>query len=104
MEVKGLVPDHLLQELLRRLEVIPRPVERRGALVVRKFNIDEQLFEVWMLEAVLDGVPLLRIEDEHLLKETVSVGVCLREDLFHCLLVSLRKFPDVLPGKIVTNK
>ena len=98
MKVKRFLPNHGLQELLRRFEVVPRPVELSRALVVREFDIDEELLEVRMLKAVLHGVPLLRIKYQHLLEKTVRVGVRLWEYLFHRLLVSLWELPDVLSG------
>ena len=57
-----------------------------------------------MLQAILDRVPLLRIENQHLLKQAMGIWVGLREDLFHRLFVSLRKFANVAPGQIVTDE
>ena len=87
MEVKRLIPYHFLQELLSWLEVVPRPVELSWALIVRQLDINEEFLKVWMLEAVLHGVPLLRVKYEHLLEQAVSIRVCFWEYLLHCLLV-----------------
>ena len=62
MVLKRLVPDHLLELILRGLEVVPGPVEWVGTLVVGQVDVDEKLFEVWVLQAVLDGVALLGVE------------------------------------------
>ena len=57
-----------MEDVFGWFEVVPRPIERLWTLVIRKADVHEQLFEVWMLKAILDSVALLRIEHKHLLK------------------------------------
>lgn len=100
----GLIPDHLLQLVLRWLEVVPGPVERIRALVVGQVDVDEKLFEVGVLQAVFHRVTFLRVEDEHLLKQAVGVGVRFGENLLHCLLVALGQLSNVATRQIVPNE
>ena len=65
--LEWLFPDHALELLACRLKVIPCPVEGLYALIVRQIDIYEQLFEVGMLQAVLDRVAFLRVKHKHLL-------------------------------------
>lgn len=104
MVLQGFVPDHFLELVLGGLEVVPGPVEGLKALVVGQVDIDEKLFEVGVLEAVLDGVALLGVEHQHLLKQAVSVRVRLGEDLLHSLLVALGQLADVASGQIISNE
>ena len=57
-----------------------------------------------MLQAVLNRVAFLRVENEHLLKQAMSVGVRLREDLLHCLLVPLGQLTNVSSGKVIADE
>lgn len=66
MEFQGLVPDHLLEDFLGGLEVVPAPVEWLFA-----FGLDllvVEAFEVRVLQALLHRVPLLGVENQHLAK------------------------------------
>lgn len=57
-----------------------------------------------MLQAVLHSVPLLWVEDKHLLKQAVRVRVRLREDLLHRLLVAFGELLNVLARQIIANE
>ena len=57
-----------------------------------------------MLKAILDRIALFRVEHKHLLEQAVRVGIGLREDLLHALLVAFRELADVLSGQVITNK
>ncbi len=93
-----------MEDVFGGLEVVPSPVEWLGALVVAKADVYEQLLEVGMLEAILDRVSLLRVEHQHLLEQTVSVRICLWEDLLEDLLVAFWQFSDVFAGKLVSDE
>jgi hypothetical protein len=63
MELKRLVPHHLLKYLLRRLKVVPAPVER--FLAFRLYLFVVQTLEVWMLQALLHRIALFWVKDQH---------------------------------------
>jgi hypothetical protein len=77
VKLEGLLVYHLLQDFLSRLEIIPSPIKRLFALWL-SFLIMES-FKVWVLEALLDCVALLGVEDQHLAQKVkgnwVSFGV-----------------------------
>jgi hypothetical protein len=102
--LERLVPDHVLQLVLRGLEVVPSPVEGLLALVVDEVDVHEQFFEVGVLEAVFDRVALLWVEHEHLLQQAVSIWVGLGEDLAHSLLVAFGQLADVLASQVVADE
>jgi len=104
MVLKGFVPDHILKLVLGGFEVVPSPVERLYALIISQVDIDKELLEIGMLEAILHGVPLLRIKHKHLLEQAVSIGICFGENLFHSLLVAFGELTDVAACEVVTNE
>ena len=64
MELKRLVPNHLLQHVLGRFKVVPGPVEWLLAFGLNFFVVEA--FEVWVLKALLHSVSLLGVEYQHL--------------------------------------
>jgi len=64
MKLKRLLVDHLLQDFLGRLKVVPGPVERFFALRLSLFIVKS--LEVRMFQALFDSVALLWVEDKHL--------------------------------------
>lgn len=86
MELQGLVEDHVLQDILGRLEVVPRPVK-----LLRSFDDGLVVFvgvEVRMHKALLDRVALLRVEHQHLAQQLKCRWIRLREDSLERLLVA----------------
>lgn len=76
MELQRLIPHHRLQQILRWLEVVPRPVE--GLFCLGLSLLVVKSLEVGVLQALLHGVAFLRVENEHLGKQIQSNRVRLR--------------------------
>lgn len=104
MVLKGFIPDHALELVLCRFEVVPGPVERLYALIISQVDIYKELLEIRMLKAILYGVALLRVEHKHLLEQAVSIGIRFGENLFHSLLVAFGELADVAACEVVTDE
>lgn len=102
MELERLFPDHGLQQILGRLEVVPGPVE--GFVALRLHLLVVEALKVGVLEALLHSVALLRIEYQHLAQEIQSHRVGLGIKTSPALLVALRQLADVLSRKLVTDE
>jgi len=87
VELQRLVPHHLLQQLLRGLEVVPSPVEGLLGLGLGLFIV--QAFEVGVLQALLHGVAFFGVEDQHLAEQVERHWVCLWIQRLPALFVSL---------------
>lgn len=88
MKLKRLIVDHLLQYLFRRLEVVPRPVERLLALGLGLLVV--QALEVRVLQALFHRVAFLRVEHQHFTQEVKRHGVRLGVEGAPTLFVALR--------------
>ena len=67
MKFERLLVDHLLKDFLRRLEIIPGPI--KWLLTLRLSFFVVQALEIWVLQALLDCVAFLRVENKHFPEE-----------------------------------
>lgn len=96
VELQRLIPHHSLQKLFSWLEVVPAPVEWLLAFWLHLFVV--QPFEVWVLEALLDCVPLFWIEYQHFTEEIQSNWVRLWIEAGPALFISFRQLTDIFTG------
>lgn len=102
MELKRLLPDHSLQQFLRRLKVVPCPVE--WLLTFGLHLLVVQALEIRMFQALFHRVALLRIEYQHFAQEIQRDRVGLRIQAGPALLVALGQLPNVLACQIVADE
>jgi hypothetical protein len=102
VKLEGLLVYHLLQDFLGRLEIVPSPIKWLLALWLG-FLIMKS-FEIWVLEALLDCVALLGIEDQHLTQKIEGHWVRLGVQGRPGLLVAFGQLTNVFSCKIITNK
>lgn len=102
MELQGLIPDHSLEKLFGWLKVVPAPVEWLLAFRLHLFVV--QPFKVWVLQALLDRVPLLWIEYQHFTKEIQGDRVRLWIEAGPALFISFGQLSDVFTCQVVANE
>lgn len=79
MEIETLLVDHVLEELLGGLEIVPGPVEH--LLADDLLLLVVQSVEVGVSKALLNCVALVWIEGQHLGQEICSSGLDVGEEL-----------------------
>ena len=102
VEFERLLVDHILEDLLRWLEIVPCPVE--CFLALRLSLLIMKSFEVGVLQTLLDRVALLRVENQHFREKVQRYRVRLWIQRLPRLLVALREFANVFPRKVIANK
>ena len=96
------VVDHLLQNFLRWLEIVPRPVE--WLLTDWLCGLVVQAFEVWMGQTLLHIVSFQWAEVHCLAKQVKCNRVALWEESTPALLVSFGQRLHIFDGQLITDK
>lgn len=81
---QALVVDHVLEEVLGGLEVVPAPVE--GLLADHFLLLVVEAVEVGMGQALFDGVALVGVESQHFGEEVGCGGFDVGEEFLPGLL------------------
>jgi hypothetical protein len=89
MVVETLIIDHVLKNILGRLEVVPAPVE--PLLADELLLLIMQPVEVRMSQALLHSVTFVRVESQHFGEQVSCSGLDVGEQLLPVLLRSLRQ-------------
>ena len=102
MKLQALRIDHVLQNILGGLELVPSPIE--GVVAFRLCLLVVEPLKVRVLQALLHSVSLFWVENEHFSEQVQSNWVSFRVQRRPGLLISLGQLSNVLASKIVTNK
>ncbi len=102
VKFKGLLVDHLLQNFFCWLKVIPGPIKRLLTLWLGLFIV--QPLKIGMLQALLNCVALLRVENKHLAQQVQSNWVSFGIERAPALFVAFGQFSDIFASKIISNE
>lgn len=98
---QALVVDHVLEEVLGGLEVVPAPVE--GLLADHFLLLVVEAVEVGMGQALFDCVALVGVEGQHFGEEVGCGGFDVGEEFLPGLLGPFREGFDVFDGIVVAD-